>query len=616
MASQNPSPTRPAPTRPSPIRPAPAATPEATSATASPWALLRRAAGYLRPHRRGVVFILAVTLGIAALNAFEPLVLRHVLDGLDVASGDRALLYGLGGLMVLGLLREVGVAISNWLTWRTRLRVQFALLDATVSRLHRLPLSFHRAEGVGAVMTRLDRGIQGFVSALSEIAFSVVPAVVYLVLSAIVMLKLDWRLALVVLAFAPLPGIIAAIAAPHQTRREQALLGRWVAIYSRFNEVLSGILTVKSFAMEEAEKQRFLHAVRDANTIVSNGVATDSGVGAAQNLVVVLARLGAIGFGGWLALRGEATVGTIVAFLGYVGGLFGPVQGLSSVYRTLRVASVSLREIFGILDTHDQLGDAPDACDAGDVRGEVTFENVRFGYDPKTPVLDGVDLHVRSGETIALVGPSGAGKTTMMGLLQRFYDPDAGRVLVDGKDIRTLKQRSLRAQVGVVLQDPLLFDESVRSNIAYGRPDATFDQIVAAAKAANAHDFILRLPEGYDTRVGERGNRLSTGERQRIAIARALLKDPPILILDEATASLDAETEALVQEALGRLARNRTTFLIAHRLATVVDADRILVLRDGRIAEAGPHGELMQRDGYYAALVEQQTRGLMVGRAA
>jgi ATP-binding cassette subfamily B protein len=272
---------------------------------------------------------------------------------------------------------------------------------------------------------------------------------------------------------------------------------------------------------------------------------------------------------------------------------------------------VSLRGVFDLLDAEDTVPDAPGAVEASPLRGDVRFEGVRFAFPGGPELLAGIDLHVHAGEKVALVGPSGAGKTTLVTLLQRFYDPTAGAVRVDGKDLRALKQRSVRRQIGAVLQDAMLFNESVAANIAYGRPSASRSEVEAAARAANAHGFVSRLPQGYDTVVGERGSRLSAGERQRVAIARAILKDPAILILDEPTSALDAESEALVQEALERAMAGRTTFAIAHRLSTVVHADRILVLREGRIDEEGSHSELMSRGGYYAYLVRTQTRGLI-----
>jgi ATP-binding cassette subfamily B protein len=576
------------------------------------WRLVRRALAFAVPHRVAVVGILALTLTAAAMAAIEPLVLRSILDSLAAGHGFASALGGIAALAVIALLREIHAGAATWLTWRTRLRIQFSLLGATVERLHRLPLDFHKTEGVGATMTRLDRGIQGFMSALGELAFNLVPAIAYLTFAVIVMLELDARLAILVLVFAPLPGLIAGLAAPAQTRREQRLLERWTRIYSRFNEVLSGLVTVRSFAMEDAEKERFLGRVSEANELVVRGVGYDARVGLAQGAIVVVARLAAIGLGALLVARGEITIGTLVAFLGYVGGVFGPAQSLAGIYKTLRTASVSLDVIFGILDAQEHLGDAEGAIDLPAVRGEVSFESVRFGYrQERTPILDGIDVDVLAGEHVALVGPSGSGKSTMMALLQRFYDPWEGAVRLDGVDLRGLRQSSLRANIGVVLQEPVLWNDTVAANIAYGRPDASSAQIHAAARAAHVEEVVARLPRGYDTLIGERGALLSVGERQRLAIARAILKDPPILIFDEATSALDAESEAYVQHAIERLARGRTTFIIAHRLATVVRADRILVLRHGRIAETGTHERLLQSGGYYASLVAKQSMGLL-----
>ena len=364
--------------------------------------------------------------------------------------------------------------------------------------------------------------------------------------------------------------------------------------------------------MEDSEKRRFMTDVQKANQLVIRGVGTDSGFGAATNLAVMIARIAATAFGGVLILKGQMTVGTLVAFLAIVGGLFGPVQGLTGIYQTIQRAYVSLDEIFRIFDSQEYLGDAPDAEELTKVEGHVVFDDVRFCYEhPDRPVLEGISLDVKPGQTLAIVGPSGSGKTTMMALLMRFYDPVEGAVRLDGRDLRSIKQKSLRRNIGVVLQDPLLFNDTLRNNIAYGRPQASMAEIEAAAKAANAHDFIMKTPERYETMVGERGSRLSVGERQRITIARALIKNPPLLILDEATSSLDAESEALVQEALDRLMQGRTTFVIAHRLSTIVHADCIVVLKKGQLVESGNHWELMQQDGYYTSLVKRQIQGLV-----
>ena len=586
---------------------APPSSPPAASGTR-----LRRALRFAAPHRKAVIAISALTLVLSAVGAAEPLVLKFVFDGIGTAAVNRVLLTGVGCLLLLALIREGIGSVTNWLTWQTRLGIHFTLLEATVGRLHTMPLSLQRSEGVGAIITRLDRSIQGFINAVTQILFQILPAIVYLVLSIIVMLQLEWRLALLVIAFAPLPAIVAAAASPEQARRERTLLDQWAKIYSRFNEVLSGIVTVRSFAMEDREKQRFLDDVASANRTVIRGVRTDSSYGAAGNLLVALARIAAIFVGGIIVIQGSMTVGTLVAFLGYIGGLFGPVQGLSGVYQTIRRASVSLDEIFAILDVQEHLGDAPNAEEVTEVIGKVEFDHVSFRYEQSgRPLINGISFSAAPGETIAIVGPSGSGKTTLMALLMRFYDPAEGAVRLDGRDLRQLKQRSLRLHIGVVLQDPLLFNDTISANIAYGRPRATIAEIEEAARAANAFQFIDRLPDRFNTLVGERGSRLSVGERQRLTIARALIKHPKIIILDEATSSLDAESEALVQEALERLMHGRTTFVIAHRLSTVVNADRILVLREGVIAEAGRHAELMKLNGYYASLVRRQTSGLI-----
>lgn len=577
------------------------------------WSLIRRALAYARAEKRFIFIVLLCALAVAALGAIEPLLMRHIFDSLSQQGSMKDVFLTAGGLVIMALLKELISARSNYLTWRTRLSIHHGLLSATVERLHRLPLENQQKEGIGAIVNKLDRGIQGFLGALTEVVFNLIPALGYLLLAITIMVQLDWRMTLLVLAFSPLPAIIAAWAAPSQSKREEFLMQKWGKIYSRFNEVLSGIVTVRSFAMEDNEKNRFLTRVGEANQTVVKGVGFDSRVKASQNLCVTLATISAVSFGSYLVLQDQMSLGTLVAFIAYVGGLFGPVQSMTNIYKVIRTASASLEHVFSILDTQDSLGDAPEAKELKEVKGEISFEEVFFHYSATNrPVLKGINLQIQAGETIAFVGPSGTGKSTMTALIQRFYDPVSGSVCIDGKDVRSLKQQSIRRNIGVVLQDALLFNESLRDNIAYGKPDASLKEIEAAARAANAHEFIMKLENGYDTLAGERGSRLSVGERQRIAIARAILKNPPILILDEATSAMDVELEALVQEALERLMKNRTSIVIAHRLSTVVKADRILVLKEGKILEAGTHQALMGSNGYYASLVERQVKGLLV----
>jgi ATP-binding cassette, subfamily B, bacterial len=573
---------------------------------------IARAMVFATAHKKSVAIIFVLTLFIAAINATEPIIMGRIFNEIGHDKNLRSLFRGVGLLAGLALAREIFTAISTWLTWDTRLGIHYRLLEATVGRLHRMPLKLQRSEGVGAIIAKLDRSIQGFIGAVTQILFNIFPAILYLGISVFLMFKLNWKMAVLVLSFAPVPAIIAAFASPEQVRRERKLLDQWSKIYGRFNEVLSGILTVRSFAMEDAEKQRFLTDVDKANRVVSRGVGIDTGYGAATNVVVAAARLAAIGYGGFLVIRAEIDIGTLVAFLWYVGGLFGPVQGLTGIYQTVQKATVSLDEIFAILDVQEHLGDSPNAREVQELKGAISFRNVQFSYEAgHRKLINGIDLEVTPGETVAIVGPSGSGKTTMMALLMRFYDPQEGAIFIDDQNIRELKQSSLRKQIGVVLQDPLLFNDTVKNNIAYGRPHATQAEIEAAAKAANAHNFITSMPDQYETEVGERGSRLSVGERQRVTIARALIKNPKIIVLDEATASLDAESEALVQEALETLMKGRTTFVIAHRLSTVVNADKIVVLKGGRVSEIGRHEDLMAMNGYYASLVKRQTRGLL-----
>jgi len=578
---------------------------------ASARALLRKSAPFVTPQRKRLTLVFALALATSALGACEPLIVKQLFDELGGARQRHVLLSVAALLLVAMIAHEALAGLLDTSIWRARIGVHYAITKQTIERLHALPLSYHRAETVGGIMTKMDRGINGAVAAFSDVAFGVVPAVLYLVISVIAMARLDGRLTLVVLAFVPVPPLIGAWASREQGSRERELMRRWTRIFSRVNEVLAGIVVVKSFTMEEVERRRFLRGVKQTNGIVLRGVRRDASVRASKNAVAALARAAAIGTGAYYAMDGELSIGTLVAFLAYANGMFVPVQGITGAYQTFRRGLVALETVFTILDATDTLGDAPDAIPAPRLRGEVEFRDLHFSYRIGAPVLDGVSLHVTPGETVALVGASGAGKTTLMALLQRFYDPTKGGVFLDGIDVRVLQQRSIREQIGVVLQDDVLFSESVRDNIAFGRASARQREIDRAARDANAHDFIMKLPEGYETVIGERGCALSAGQRQRIAIARALLKNPAILVLDEATSALDAESESAIHEALARLSLGRTTFIIAHRLSTVVAADRIVVMRGGQIVEMGTHAELVLYDGYYASLVARQTRGLL-----
>jgi ATP-binding cassette, subfamily B, bacterial len=548
---------------------------------------------------------------MAVLGAADPLVMKYLVDALGERRAQ-ALPYALAGLLGIEIGRG---ALGRWLgvlTWNVRIAVDFNMRQRLMAQLQALPMEYHAREGVGGTMNKLNQSVTVFVGAFGEIAFNVLPSVVYLALSLVAMWRMEWRLALLVLAFTPLPALIGGWAAGEQTDRERRLLDHWTRVYSRVNEVLAGLRTVKVFSMEDEEQRRFIQGQQAGNEIVSRGVRTDTITDALRALAASLARIAAIAFGGVLILRGDITVGSLIAFLAYVGGLFGPVQGLTSVYQTLRKATVALEATYEILDAEELVADEPNAIELARAEGEVRFDDVTFGHADGRSLFRNLTLRVQPGETVALVGPSGGGKTTLMSLLLRLHRLESGTITLDGHDVRSVTAASLRRQIGYVSQDIHLFNDSVAANIAFGSPEATADDIEVAARCANAHDFITALPDGYATVIGERGSRLSGGQRQRIAIARAILKNAPVLVLDEATSALDTVSEAAVQEALERLRTGRTTIVIAHRMSTVLGADRIVLVQDGRIVAEGTHTELLHTSLEYAALVRGAGGGLLV----
>lgn len=572
-----------------------------------------RALKLVKPFTGKIFIILILTMLVAAANVAEPVIIKAIIDHIGTPEQMTYLVYGIIVFLGISLLSNLSSAFSNWMGWDVRLKVHYILLNEVVDRLHVLPSDFHKKEGVGSIMMKLERSIQGFVGAVSEIFFNVLPSVLFLVLAIVVMFRLDWRMTLLVLIFTPIPTLIALRVSPKQVKREKFLMNQWGRIYTRFNEVLSSIITVRSFAMEDYEKMRFMKNVNRANEKVNKGVYFDSMVGTSQKFVTVLARIAALGFGVYLIIINEMTIGTLVAFLSYILNLFGPVNTLTNTYRVLKNATVSLDHIFGILDNQEFIGDKPNAVNLKNTKGEIRFEHVSFKYrNAKKFLLDDISFTINPGDSVAIVGPSGSGKSTIISLIQRFYDPEEGAIYLDGIDLRDIKQRSLRNNIGIVLQEPLLFNESIRNNIAYGKKDASLDEVMEAAKVANIHNRIMEMPEGYNSSAGERGSSLSLGERQRVAIARAVLVNPPIMILDEATASLDLEVEALVQEAIEKLTHKRTTITIAHRLTTIVKSDIIMILKDGKIIESGSHIDLMHKKTYYRWLVDHLTTGLLV----
>lgn len=576
---------------------------------------LRRLLSYTRPYRNRLLLGI-VAVGISgALGLLFPLLIRDLLntafgDGVDAAVARAALnrtalaLFGLMGLQaVFNFLRTYQLG-------RVGEAVVADLRKAVFGNLMSLSVRFFEERKTGEITSRLTSDISTVQAAVSQALAQFVNQSITLLGGVIVLFVLDARLTLVMLAIIPAVVLAAAFFGRGLRRVSTAFQDRVAEANADAEEAIAGVRVVKSFTAEPLETRRYGGAVDDAFTIALERVR----LRALFVPAVILSMFGGLGvvlwYGGRRALTGDLLGGDLVAFLLITMFVAGSIGTFTGLWAQLQEAIGASRRIFELLDERSDLPEprAPRALDQ--VRGQVAFEQVAFRYAGRGDelVLDGIDLVADPGETIALVGPSGAGKSTLVSLVPRFYDPVAGRVLLDGVDVRDIATRDLRRQVGIVPQDTLLFSGSVADNVRYGRPDASDDEVVAAARAANADGFIRAFPDGYATTVGERGVKLSGGQRQRIAIARALLKNPRILILDEATSSLDSESEALVQAALERLMEGRTTFVIAHRLSTIHGADRILVMDGGRIVQRGAHAELVERPGLYRDLHARQFR--------
>ena len=533
----------------------------------------------------------------------------HALPLLPAALDPRA---GLAMLMLLllftYLLNWAATAGQFYMMVLVGQRLLYHLRAQIFDRLQALSLSFFDRNEAGDLMSRLTNDTEVINAVLSGGVVQFASSLLMVVGIGAAMLLINWQLGLATLTTVPLMLVTTAFfsrRARAAFRRTRETLG---AVSSELEENISGVRVVQAFGRERASMQEFDAANlanRDAN------VAAQSITSAFSPTLDVISSVGlaiVVAYGGYLALQQVGSVGTIVTFLFYVRRFFEPLRGVANLYTQLQAALAGAERIYDLLDARPEVVDAPDAIDLPPLVGEVEFDDVHFAYKSGEPVLNGVSLKVRPGQTVALVGSTGAGKTTIVSLLARLYDVTSGAVRVDGHDVRQVTQASLRRQLGVVPQDTFLFSGTVLDNIRYGRLDASDEEVVAAARLARADDFIRRLPQGYQTELGEKGARLSQGQRQLIAIARAALADPRILILDEATSSVDTRTERLIQEALRELLAGRTAFVIAHRLSTVQSADRVLVIEDGQIVEQGTHAELLARGGIYHNLHASQFR--------
>ena len=576
-----------------------------------------------------LLLILGLNLGLGAVTALQPWPLKILVDyalgnagaapawlssglhslSLDFTPATLVMTAGAASLAVFGLNSALDFS-ATWLWLATGQRMVYQLAADLFHRLQRLSLAQHSRSAVGDALSRLT----GDAYCVHTVTYNLLIApgrhLFTLISVSAIAWSLDARLTLITLTAAPLMAASALFFGPrlkrraHQNRELQSLLTRFV------HQTFTALPVVQAFSAETRNRRQFQRLAQDTIAVSQVTALLQRAFESVNGLILTIGTAVVLYSGGQRVLSGALSIGSLIVFLAYLQALQTAFTGLLGIYGGLKSAEASLERVLAVLDAADEIREAPGAlplpAPAAGPRGHVRLEGVTFGYEPGRPVLYGITLAACPGETVALVGRTGAGKSTLAALIPRFFDPWQGRVLIDGVDVRTVQLASLRTRIALVLQEPFLLPLSVAENIAYGRPGASREEIIAAAVAANADEFIQRLPDGYDTVLGERGATLSGGQRQRLAIARALLKDAPVLILDEPTAALDAQTEGLLLAALGRLMAGRTTFIIAHRLATIQHADRIVVLEDGRIVESGSHAELLAQRGRYFELYSRQ----------
>ena len=581
--------------------------------------IYRRVLLYYRPFFAPTALALGISLVTVGLNLLKPWPFKVIVDEVlsrpaawpDLPPGGtrHLVLVWCAFLVAVTLVSGLLGLWSNFLFVRIGLQSLLKLRTDLFAYLQSLPLKFHDARRSSDSSFRVAYDSQSIQTIYNRGFTNIFGSGLTLVGIFAIMLRLDWTLTL--LSVAIVPVVVWAI--HHYARRirrdSTTIQEKESAVLTLAQEGLSAIKVVHAFGQEQAAAEQFRLQASESLTANLKLTMTNVRSALAINTLMALGTAAMIYLGTLHVLDGRLTLGSLTVFISYLAMLYGPIEALTQTAWALEGAAAGAQRCFEVLDHADDVRDAPDAAVLTDARGSIQFEGVDFGYDAGRPILRGVSLHIRAGQQVAVVGGTGAGKSTLLSLVPRFYDPTAGRVLLDGRDVRAVTKKSLRAQISLVLQDTLLFSTTIRENIAYGRPEATDAEIIRAAERAQAAEFIGKLPRGYDSPVGERGGHLSVGQRQRIGIARAFLKDSPILLLDEPTSALDPVTERAIMDTLEELMRGRTTLIVTHRLATVHHLDCIVVLEDGTVREIGPGGDLLDRNGAYARLYRSGNYG-------